>query len=218
MKQFIFLSFVIFFSNAFIMIFEIIGIRILWPYAWTSIVTWSSIIAIVLFFLSLGNYFWGKKADSNINIWDIQYIFLISSIILWGIFVWKDIILQELYVYINHIEVYVIVVSIVLFGPLSYLLWMISPMVMKILITSLDTTWVKVWWVSWLWAAWGILWTLVTWFFLISNFGIDSIIYILWFSCYILSVIGFCFYKERIFSLIEIASALTLFFYMLLLL
>jgi predicted membrane-bound spermidine synthase len=77
MKHTLILSASMFFSNALIMIFEIIGSRILGPYVGTSIIVWSSIIAIILFFISLGNYYGGKIADKNPNISSIHTIFLL---------------------------------------------------------------------------------------------------------------------------------------------
>ena len=51
---------IIFLCGAFIMIFEILGSRILGPYFGTSIFVWTSLIGIIMGSLSIGYWLGGK--------------------------------------------------------------------------------------------------------------------------------------------------------------
>ena len=59
------LEIVVFTSGALVMIYEIIGSRILAPYIGTSTYVWTSLIGVILASLSLGYWLGGKTADSK---------------------------------------------------------------------------------------------------------------------------------------------------------
>src|SRR5258706_1129834 len=57
------LDITVFTCGAIVMIFEIIGSRILSPFIGTSTYVWTSLIGIILWSLSLGYWFGGRVAD-----------------------------------------------------------------------------------------------------------------------------------------------------------
>lgn len=186
MKKLILLGLSIFASNALIMIFEIIWSRILWPFIGTSILVWSSLIGIILFFISVWNYYGWIIADKRPQIQDIQKIFILSwilvLIIAWG----KDMFLFYLYNVTHHILYYLVIVSVLFFWPVSFLLGMVSPIAMKLAISDLDTVGKIVWILNGVSAAGAILGTLCAWFFLIPLFWITTILLSLGSVCIIM--------------------------------
>ena len=62
------LELVVFVSGALVMIYEIIGSRILAPYIGTSTYIWTSLIGVILGSLSLGYWFGGRMADRQPNL------------------------------------------------------------------------------------------------------------------------------------------------------
>jgi hypothetical protein len=71
-----FYLFLAFSAGATVMIFEIIGARILAPYIGTSFVVWTSLIGFVLASLSLGYYIGGKWIDKKTSLTVAGYAFL----------------------------------------------------------------------------------------------------------------------------------------------
>src|SRR6476661_5378403 len=66
-KKFV-LEITVFVCGALVMIYEIIGSRILSPYIGTSTYVWTSLIGVILAALSLGYWLGGKIADRRPNI------------------------------------------------------------------------------------------------------------------------------------------------------
>ena len=74
------LEITVFICGAVVMIFELVGSRILGPYFGTSIFIWTSLIGIILGSLSLGYYLGGKIADKEPNLNNLSLIVFLSSI------------------------------------------------------------------------------------------------------------------------------------------
>jgi len=68
------LEITVFICGAVVMIFELVGSRILGPYFGTSIFIWTSLIGIILGSLSLGYYLGGKIADKEPNLNNLSLI------------------------------------------------------------------------------------------------------------------------------------------------
>src|SRR4030066_1064496 len=75
------LEIIVFVTGAVVMILELTGSRILAPYAGTSIIVWTSLIGVILGFLSLGYSFGGKLADRNRSFKKLGNILLTSGIL-----------------------------------------------------------------------------------------------------------------------------------------
>lgn len=197
MIKFLFLVIFMFVSNALIMILELVWIRILGPFIGTSIITWSSVIAVILFFMSLGNYYGGKMADTWKKFSYLLYIFLGVSVCILILYYYKNFLLSQSLLYIANIELAVVFISILLFAPASYLLGIISPIVLKIAIDNLEYTGRKFGLLSWVSALGWIFWTLITGFFLIPYFSISMILWMSGMSCIILSLAYAIWFKYK---------------------
>ena len=68
----------VFVCGAVVMIFELVGSRVLVIFG-TSIFVWTSLIGIILGSLSLGYYFGGKIADKNPSFSNLSLIVFISN-------------------------------------------------------------------------------------------------------------------------------------------
>ena len=74
------LEIVVFVCGAVVMIFELVGSRVLGPYFGTSIVVWTSLIGIILGSLSLGYYLGGKIADKKSSFKGLSLIIFLAAI------------------------------------------------------------------------------------------------------------------------------------------
>ncbi|MDC9721914.1 MAG: fused MFS/spermidine synthase [Urechidicola sp.] len=70
----------VFFSGFVLMVFEIVGIRILAPYLGSSSVVWTSIIGVILTFMSLGYWYGGIISDKNPTLKKLSYILVFTAI------------------------------------------------------------------------------------------------------------------------------------------
>lgn len=59
------LEIIVFITGAVVMILELVGSRIIAPYAGTSIIVWTSLIGIILGSLSIGYNWGGRLADKK---------------------------------------------------------------------------------------------------------------------------------------------------------
>lgn len=117
---------VVFLTGACVLVIEVIAIRILSPYFGNTIYSYSSVLGVVLAALSLGYYFGGKFADKHPEYKHFFSIISLSSItvlavLLLVIFVLPNIAYQFPYTSGP------LFLSIILFGIPSYLLGMLSP-------------------------------------------------------------------------------------------
>lgn len=129
--------FLTFLSGAIIMVFEIIGARILAPYIGTSFFVWTSLIGFVLGSLSLGYYLGGKWIDKQTSLSSVAYAFLASSLaILWVLFI-KDAFLEWILLHVRGLKASAIFAGLVLFSPTGLFLGMISPMVSRLLLKNI---------------------------------------------------------------------------------
>lgn len=125
-------------SGSIVMIFELLGSRILAPYIGTSIFVWTSIIGIILGSLSIGYFIGGVKADKNATRNDLVTILLYATLFMILTIIFKNIILIILVEYIRSIKINAIISSILLFTPVSITLGMISPYTAKLKIMNLE--------------------------------------------------------------------------------
>ena len=72
----------VFVCGAVVMIFELVGSRVLGRFFGTSIFVWTSLIGIILGSLSLGYYFGGKIADKNPSFSNLSLIVFYQQFLL----------------------------------------------------------------------------------------------------------------------------------------
>src|SRR5215204_2081495 len=88
------LEITVFVCGALVMIYEIIGSRLLAPYIGTSTYVWTSLIGVILAALSLGYWLGGKTADKKPDVKILaSVIFLAGGAVALTIFL-KDLILS----------------------------------------------------------------------------------------------------------------------------
>jgi MFS family permease len=132
----IYLEIVVFVCGAVVMAFEIIGSRMLGPYAGTSYIVWSAIIGIILLSLSLGYYAGGRIADHKPRPDLLALIVFVAGILILITALIKDPVLAFLPGAIEDIRVVSVVSSLLLFAPCAFLLGMVSPFAARLKMNS----------------------------------------------------------------------------------
>lgn len=173
-----FLYVTVFLTGAFVMAIELLAARAAAPYLGSSIITWTSIIGIMLGCLSFGYLAGGKLADSN------RYSNLLSSV-LWfaGLYLLISTYIKA-YVYTNYIaqdinslKYSVISSTLILFGPPSFLLGMVTPIIVKQVVNNLKTSASTIGRLYALSTLGSIVGTFVTGFYLIALFGTTKLLF-----------------------------------------
>src|SRR4030043_341770 len=110
------LEIAVFVCGAVVMIFELVGSRILGPYFGTSIFVWSSLIGIILGSLSLGYYLGGKLADKKSGFYNLSLIIFLSSIFIGLTILIKDPLLGFLQTNLSNIKISSVFASLIIFS------------------------------------------------------------------------------------------------------
>lgn len=132
-----FLEITVFLCGAIVMIYELVGSRVLAPYLGTSIFVWTSLIGVILGSLSLGYWLGGRLADKKPSLEVFSSIILISALLIGLMVITKDLVLISFQKIIS-LEVASLLSALVLFSPASILLGMISPYAVKLKIDNLN--------------------------------------------------------------------------------
>jgi predicted membrane-bound spermidine synthase len=173
------LEIAVFLCGAVVMIFELIGSRILGPYFGNSIFVWTSLIGIILGSLSLGYYFGGKISDKNPNLQNFSLIIFISAIFIGITTLIKDNLMSILEQNLTDLKISSVISSTILFAPASLLLGMISPYAAKLKINSLNNSGSTIGNLYAISTAGSIVGTFISGFYLIPKFGTNKLLIIL---------------------------------------
>lgn len=132
------LEMTVFVCGALVMIYEIIGSRIVSPYIGTSTYVWTSLIGVILAALSLGYWLGGKIADRKPDLKILaSVIFLAGGAVAATIF-FKDIFLSFIARSPLILEFKSVVAALILFAPASVLLGFVTPYAVKLKMLSLE--------------------------------------------------------------------------------
>ncbi len=173
------LEIVVFVCGAVVMVFELVGSRVLGPYLGTSIFVWTSLIGVILGSLSLGYYLGGKLSDKKPN-FDILSLIIFLSAVFVGLTIFaKSYVLTILQANIADIRIASVVASILLFSPTSILLGIVSPYAVKLKIENLNTSGSTVGNLYAISTTGSIVGTFLSGFYLIPNFGTNKMLVIL---------------------------------------
>ena len=127
----------VFVCGAVVMIYEIIGSRIVSPFIGTSVYVWTSLIGVILASLSLGYWLGGRAADRRPDLKMLAtVIFLAAGLISVTILV-KDIVLTAVASMPTGLEIRSLVASLFLFAPASVALGFVAPYAVKLKTVSL---------------------------------------------------------------------------------
>lgn len=176
-------------SWAFVMIFEILGARLLWVYVGTSLFVWTSIIGLILAALSLWYYAGWKLADRWANMESVALLFSLSG---FG-YVLLPYISSPVLLYITSVfgdvRISSLLATCILFAPVSFLLGMIQPICTKVQLKKIENAWEVIGRIGSIWTVGSIVWTIAAGFFLIPYFGITYLLILLWVFSLFLSLL-----------------------------
>jgi spermidine synthase len=135
-KRFI-LDLTVFVCGAVVMVYEIIGSRILAPFIGTSTYIWTSLIGVILAALSLGYWLGGKSADKNPTPKMLAFIILMASGLIGATILVKDIVLSFIASAPIPLEIRSLLAATLLFAPASAALGFVTPYAVKLRMASL---------------------------------------------------------------------------------
>ncbi len=131
------LELAVFACGALVMVYEIIGSRIVAPYIGTSTYIWTSLIGVILAALSLGYWIGGRMADKRPDVKVLAAaIFFAGGAVSLTILA-KDAVLSIIQVAGGPLEVKSVVAAAILFAPASVLLGFVTPYAVKLRTLSL---------------------------------------------------------------------------------
>ena len=134
------LEITVFVCGALVMIFEIIGSRILSPFIGTSTYVWTSLIGIILGALSLGYWLGGRIADRRPDKKVLGSVILAAGALVAATVLIKEVFLSSVGSAAIGLELKAVIASLVLFGPASVCLGIVTPFAVRLKMTSLDNT------------------------------------------------------------------------------
>lgn len=202
------LEITIFFSGAVVMIFELAGSRILGPYFGTSVFVWTSLIGIILASLSLGYYIGGVISDIEASIKKLSLIFFLSSLLVLVTIFFKDILLSFLQGSGLGVKAGSLLAAFILFSPASIFLGIITPYAVKLKLKNLEKSGTTVGILYAISTMGSIFGTFLAGFYLIPNFGVTNILFILVFALMIISFLLSLkyFIKKKFFVLLLVLA------------
>jgi spermidine synthase len=139
LKNFI-LEFTVFVCGALVMIYEIIGSRILSPFIGTSTYVWTSLIGVILAALSVGYWLGGKLADKKPDIRILASVIFLAGGAVAVTILLKDIVLSAVAASNTGLEIKSLIASVLLFAPASILLGFVTPYAVKLKTATIDTS------------------------------------------------------------------------------
>lgn len=198
------LEFTVFFCGSLVMIYEIIGSRILSPYIGTSTYTWTSLIGVILGALSLGYWLGGKLADKKPDVKILASAIFLAGGLVSVTILFKDAILTLVSALKIGLEIKSLIAALFLFAPASVFLGFVTPYAVKLKTKSLDETGKTVGRLYALSTIGSILGTFAAGFFLIPFVGSTRTLYFIAGSLFLISLllIPFSVSKVKIISLI----------------
>ncbi len=164
-------------SGASVMIFELVAPRLFAPYFGTSTYIWTIVIGVVMTSLSLGYFLGGKLADRRPHTSTLATLYLIGAVISFIICLSKDFILHSSYLDQRDIIAGSFQVALLLLGPINLVLGMVTPVGVRLLTKSKDSSGSvsgNVYAVS---TIGSIIGTFAAGFWLIPMFGISDILF-----------------------------------------
>ncbi len=121
------LELTVFVCGALVMIYEIIGSRLLSPYIGASTYVWTSLIGVILAALSLGYWLGGKIADRRPELKVLSLVLFLAGGLVAVTILLKDLILSFIAQMPFGLEVKSVAAALLLFAPASILLGFVTP-------------------------------------------------------------------------------------------
>lgn len=134
------LEITVFVCGALVMIFEVIGSRILSPFIGTSTYVWTSLIGVILASLSLGYGLGGRIADRRPDFKLLAAVILSASGLISVTVLVKDVLLSLIASAPIGLEIKALIAALLLFAPASVCLGIVTPFAVRLKMTSLENT------------------------------------------------------------------------------
>lgn len=128
----------VFVCGAVVMVYEIIGSRIVAPFIGNSIYVWTSLIGVILAALSIGYWLGGRAADRRPDIKVLASIIFIAGGLISVTILIKDIVLGAVAAAPTGMEIRSLLASVLLFGPASLVLGFVLPFAVRLKMVSLS--------------------------------------------------------------------------------
>ncbi len=186
---------IVFICGAVVMIFELVGSRILGPFMGTTIFVWTSLIGIILGSLSIGYWLGGHLADKKPKIDILSKIIFLSAVSIIFTTIIHRYFLNHLPNHIFDVRLQAVFASIVLFAPASIFLGMVSPYAIKLKLKDVKSTGKTAGNLYAISTVGSICGTFLAGFFLIPFFGHQNILFFL--SGLLLSISIILFFLVR---------------------
>ena len=184
------LAFIVFSSGGIIMCLELCGSRLFAPFLGSSIYIWTSLIAVILATLSLGYYWGGRQADTQLSPGLLPRMLFAAGagILLLSIFQFP--LLASLGQSSLDLRLICLIAATLLFSGPAFFLATVSPIAFRYALTGLGTAATTQGSISALSTLGSIYGTCITGFLLFEWLGTDVILLLLSALCCLLSVVA----------------------------
>ena len=118
------------------MVYEIIGSRIVSPFIGTSTYVWTSLIGVILASLSLGYWLGGKLADRHPEVRILAIVVFVAGGLVSMTLLIKDLVLTAVAATPTGLEIKSVFAAILLFAPASVALGFVTPLAIRLKMTT----------------------------------------------------------------------------------
>lgn len=173
------LAAVVFLSGAIVMVYEIVGSRVLAPYVGTSTLVWTSLIGVILGALSLGYSLGGKAADRYPSPRGLASLLALAAALIILTAITKESVLSAIADAGFGLKTASLLAAVLLFAPASVMLGMVSPYAVKLKLSNLAASGATVGNLYALSTLGSIAGTFVAGFYLVPAFGVTDLLFLL---------------------------------------
>ena len=173
------LELTVFVCGALVMVYEIIGSRLLSPYLGASTYVWTSLIGVILGALSLGYWLGGKIADKKPDLKVLASVIFLAGGTVSATILLKDLILSFVTQMPFGLEIKSVAAALLLFAPASVLLGFVTPYAVKLKMSALEDSGKTVGRLYALSTVGSIFGTFLAGFFLIPFIGSEKTLYLI---------------------------------------
>lgn len=192
------LEIIAFVSGMVVMIYEIIGSRMLAPFLGTSIFVWTSLIGVILASLSLGYYLGGRLVDFKADYKILSLIIFLSAFFIGFSSLFYKSFLFFLVNNFDDLRISSLLATFILFSPASFLLGMVSPYAMRLKIEEFKNLGKVIGSIGALSNLGSIVGTFISGYLLVSLFDTTTILNILVVILFIVSALTFRPNKKQV--------------------
>ncbi|EGY26419.1 putative membrane protein [Desulfovibrio sp. A2] len=131
---------IMFLSGAMVMVLEMVGARLLAPHLGTSVIVWTSLIGVVLASLSVGYWLGGRLADRTLSRRTLSRILAGAALSVLAVALAHGRVVGWVAGGLDSLYVAAVVAAVVLFAVPGVLCGMVSPYVVRLALSDMDTS------------------------------------------------------------------------------